>query len=110
MLKNVLGESPIISPQGNLTGGTNGATLYGKVEELKGEGFVNLILNLGQIKAANADGIGVLTTTKVTVENAGGKFRLAETNETVHAVLKITGMLKNFDLCDSNQAAIDSLS
>ena len=87
-----------------------GATiaLHQSIRCLAGEGKVQVLLDLAWVKHIDADGLGELVASHVTLDEKGGALKLMHMTESVHELMRITKLLPVFDVYEDEPKALAS--
>ena len=80
----------IITLKGDLIGEENGQSITGELEKYNGNGNLNVIIDISDVRYINSSGIGVLITLLTKVRNKGGELCLINPSESVQKLLIIT--------------------
>lgn len=92
--------------QGRLVGGIGDEILRGVVNELLGEGWKKVLLNLTGVTAMDSAGVGELVGSLRTAHNLGAELKILNLNERVRRTLHIAALLPVFDVYDNETAAL----
>jgi len=87
-----------------------GATiaLHQSIRCLAGEGKIQVLLDLAWVKHIDADGLGELVASHVTLDEKGGALKLMHMTESVHELMTNTKLLPVFDVHDDEPKALAS--
>jgi len=100
----------IIKPKGKITIGLGDVALRKAVGEALEAGARRLVINLHGVSSLDSSGVGELVSAYTTVTQRSGKLVLAELPSKIADILQITQLIQVFDVYDSEQEAVDSLS
>lgn len=79
------------------------------IEELKAQGRPRLVVNLAETDFMDSTGIGLLISSRTTLQRAGGDVRLANLGKRIHGLFVMTRLLGPvFSEYDSVDAALES--
>ncbi|MDX1545555.1 MAG: STAS domain-containing protein [Rhodothermales bacterium] len=98
----------VVTLKGNVMGGPDGSKLHDTLHELKDNGKMNVIVDLGKVKFMNSSGLGMLISGLTTMRNAGGDLRLANAADRIQSLLIITKLITVFKHYDSVDEAAES--
>ena len=84
------GRVVVLSLEGNVLGGPDGAALHDLLHELKDAGKRYIVGDMSRVRFMNSSGLGMLISAMTTMRNAGGDFRLAGSGEGIRSTLAIT--------------------
>jgi anti-sigma B factor antagonist len=102
------GSVTVIEFQGDLMGGPDTATLNNRLHDLTEAGKKFVVVDLSHVKFMNSSGLSMLIGALTTINNAGGRMKLANASEKIMTVLKITKLSSVFENYPSVRAAVDS--
>jgi anti-sigma B factor antagonist len=91
----------IVSLSGDLIGEENGPQIIAELEGYNGNGNLNVIINISDVRYINSSGIGVLITLLTKVRNKGGELCLINPSESVQKLLIITKLQAIFKVYDT---------
>ncbi|BDC99760.1 STAS domain-containing protein [Persicobacter psychrovividus] len=80
-----------------------------EVITLHAEGVTNIILDLADVKYIDSSGLSALLVGNRLFKDEGGKFILANINEHVSKLIKISQLDSVLEIKDSTQDAIDAV-
>ena len=98
----------IIDTIGELRLGESTDALRNVVSGLLGQGYRNLLLNLGDVRHIDSAGIGELMSCYTSVNKQGGKLKLLHLNKNVRNLLQITRLYTIFEVEDDEPRAVAS--
>lgn len=98
----------ILSISGNMMGGPDTQELHQKVKSILNDGFKKIVVDLKDVKWMNSSGLGTLMAAHASVEEAGGKMKLANVTEKVQSLLIITQLMKIFETYENVDRAVAS--
>ncbi len=96
----------ILELSGKLTAGLGDQILRDALDELLGEGWKKILVNLSQVGFMDSAGVGELVSGLRTAQRLGAELRLLNTNERVHSTLSIARLLPVFRIHQSEQEAL----
>lgn len=106
--EKIEGDVAVLSVSGNMMGGPETMVLHDKVKSLTADGIKKIVIDLKGVKWMNSSGLGVLMACMTTLNNSGGKLKLASVTEKVKSLLVITQLLRIFDTFESPDRAVAS--
>ncbi|MEN3037620.1 MAG: STAS domain-containing protein [Candidatus Kryptonium sp.] len=98
----------IVEIKGNLMGGPDSQKFRDILRKLLNEGRSKVVVDLKNVKIINSAGLGTLISGLTTMRNSGGDLRLANPNDKIESLLKITRLIKVFEIYNSIDEAIES--
>lgn len=98
----------IVEIKGNLMGGPDSQKFRDILRKLLNEGKRKIVVDLKNVKIINSAGLGTLISGLTTMRNSGGDLRLANPNDKIESLLKITRLIKVFEIYNSIDEAIES--
>lgn len=105
------GDIAILEMKGNLMGGDDQEVFRNKLQNLQGDGFSKVVLDLGGVSLISSAGVGMLIAGARMLREAGGDLRLANLTERVHNVLVvITQLGAIFKIFETTDRAVSSFT
>ena len=101
------GDVMILDLHGTISPGQD-ADLGDKVRRILYRGHRKLVLNLANATSSNATGVSALLTTLLTARDCNAELRLVNVTRRMTDLLIIVALYRYFDVCDSEQEAIES--
>jgi anti-sigma B factor antagonist len=95
------GEFLVVTLSGDLIGEENGPEIIAELAEFNGNGDLNVIIDISNVRYINSSGIGVLITLLTKVRNKGGELCLINPSESVQKLLIITKLQAIFKVFDT---------
>ncbi len=92
------GDVVVVDLKGKLTSGLGDQILRETVDELLGENWKKILLNLSEVSFMDSAGVGELVAGLRTARNLGVSLKLLNTNERVHSTLYIARLLPIFEV------------
>mgnify|MGYP003979863025 FL=1 len=86
------------------------APLQARVKELASKGVTKVVLDLSDVQWFGSATLGVMSSSLVVLQKAGGGLRLASLTPKVVGILKVTRLLPVFNPADSVEDAIAGFS
>ena len=106
--EKIEGDVAILSISGNMMGGPETMALHEKVKSLGADEIKRVVIDLKGVKWMNSSGLGVLMACMSTLNNSGGKLKLASVTDKVKSLLVITQLMRIFDTYESAERAVAS--
>ncbi|GAB4378937.1 MAG: hypothetical protein Kow0042_27870 [Calditrichia bacterium] len=106
--EKIEGDVAILTVSGNMMGGPETSALHEKVKSLIADGIKKVVIDLKGVKWMNSSGLGVLMACMTSLNNAGGKLKLASVTEKVKSLLMITQLMRIFDTYENADRAAAS--
>ena len=104
------GEVTVIEISGRLWGEPEGESLSETLSDLKGKGCSKIVIDMEGISLMNSSGLGSLIAGMKSFREIGGDMKLANANERIQTILKITKLNQVFKTYDNRDEAISSFS
>lgn len=98
----------VIAIKDKMMGGPDAAEFNELIHKFIDENKMNIVLDLGGLKFVNSSGIGILIRGYTTVNNAGGKMKLANLTDKTKGLLSITKLNQVFELFETVDEAARS--
>src|SRR5438067_13483425 len=102
------GDVVIVDFEGRLAVGVGDDLLPRLIEQLLGEGYKKILLNLSDMDYIDSNGLGELVQALKTSKRQGASLRLLKPQDRVHKTLRLTNLLPMFTVYDSETEAIDA--
>ena len=99
-------EVKVIAPEGHLRIGDKVDQLRADIEHNLHAGHSRLVIDLTRVVSLDSTGIGVIVRALTLSKQQGGSLKLVNPAEQVTQTLKITGLLKLFDVYSDPASAI----
>ncbi|NIV13793.1 MAG: STAS domain-containing protein, partial [Aliifodinibius sp.] len=71
------GDVAVLTVSGNMMGGPETSVLHDKVKSLISEGLSKVVIDIKGVKWMNSSGLGVIMACMTSLQQAGGKLKLA---------------------------------
>lgn len=98
----------VVEVKGNLVGGPDSQKFRDLLHKLANQGRSKIVVDLKGVKIINSAGLGTLISGLTTMRNSGGDLKISNPNEKIQSLLKITRLVKIFEVYDSVDEAIRS--
>ena len=98
----------VIAISGRLWGEPEGENLTELLSDLKGKGVRKIVIDMEGIALINSSGLGSLIAGMKGFREVGGDTKLANANERIQSILKITRLNLIFNTYDSREDAVAS--
>lgn len=100
------GDIVIVDMKGKLAAGLGDQILRETIDELLGEQWKKVLLNLSEVTFMDSAGVGELVAGLRTARTVGASLRLLNANERVHSTLYIARLLPIFELYREEKDAL----
>jgi anti-sigma B factor antagonist len=100
------GDIAVLTVSGNMMGGPESAVLHEKVKSLITDGLKNVVIDIKGVKWMNSSGLGVLMACMTSLQQVGGKLKLASVTEKVKSILMITKLIELFETYENSDRAV----
>lgn len=97
----------VIDVVGELTVGSSDDVLLEKVRKLIELGRRLVLVNLSQCRRVDSAGLGELVTCLITATRHGAMFRLTSVPQPIRGLMKMTNLLKAFEIFETDEAAME---
>lgn len=97
----------VIDIIGELTVGSHKELLLETVGKKLEAGRRLLVINMGQCRRVDSAGIGELVACLVTATRHDAHLRLSNVPSHIYGIMKITNVLKSFEVFETEQAALE---
>jgi anti-sigma B factor antagonist len=104
--EKIEGDVAVIALSGNMMGGPETTALHEKVKSLIADGVKKIVIDLKGVKWMNSSGLGVLMACMTSLNNVGGKLKIASVTEKVKSLLMITQLMRIFDTYENSERAV----
>lgn len=99
--KDTTDEIAVLSLKGKLMSTSESDKLRAQIHELKEEGYVNVVLDLGDLYLINSEGMGAMLACFKSLQAAQGELKLANLSQKATNVLvlisRLSGVFKIYD-------------
>ena len=103
------GDVMIISVAGDITMAKGGdLMLKDKVRSLIEQGYLKLVLDMGEVSYVDSAGLGQLVQAHAAASSAGGVLKLSRVTKRLKDLLTITKLVTVFDSYDDEESALAS--
>jgi anti-sigma B factor antagonist len=103
-----IGDISIVDVRGRITVGEGNIMLREVVTGLLANGKKRIVLNLQGVEYVDSGGLGELVRTHTTLQKEGGQLKMANVNQRVQELLKVTSLHKVFDVYKDEASAVQS--
>ena len=100
----------VVDLEGRIVLGEESIALREKVKSLIAEGNKNIVLNMDHMEYIDSTGLGILVSLHVSARAQGGTLKLSNLGPRFHEILRITKLVKVFEVCNTEGAAVASFS
>jgi anti-sigma B factor antagonist len=106
--ESVHGDVIAITPKGSLLGDEETASLRERIHSAVNEGYLKVVLDVGNITWINSSGLGTLISALGTLNRAGGDLRIANVTDKIQSLFLITQLFKVFKTYETTERAVGS--
>lgn len=99
-------RTAVLDLNGRLTLGASSAALRKAVDDLAGEGYKHIVLNVMNVSFVDSAGLGALVVSSNTLKKQEGDLRLLHVHERLKELLDLTGLVKIFPSYDDESSAL----
>jgi anti-sigma B factor antagonist len=104
------GDICVLRLEGRFATGQDSLYLHTKAEELKGSGYLKVLVDFARVDYVDSTGIGFLIGIYTSVKKSQlGRFALANVNRRVREVLELTRLAQIIQIYPSEAAALEAL-
>jgi anti-sigma B factor antagonist len=103
-----IGDISVVDVRGRITVGEGNIMLREVVTGLVENGRKRILLNLQGVEYVDSGGLGELVRTHTTLQKEGGQLKMANVNQRVQELLKVTSLHKVFDVHKDEASAVQS--
>jgi anti-sigma B factor antagonist len=103
-----VGDISVVNVRGRITVGEGNVMLREIVTGLVGNGKKRIVLNLQGVEYVDSGGLGELVRTHSTLQKEGGQLKMANVNQRVQELLRVTSLHKVFDVYKDEASAVQS--
>ena len=96
----------IVDISGQLRLGEGTGKLRDVIQQLVGDGYRKILLNLAGVIHIDSSGIGELMMSYTTLRNQGGELKLMNLHKNVRNLLQVTRLYTIFDVHDDQASAL----
>ncbi|MBI2149410.1 MAG: STAS domain-containing protein [Acidobacteria bacterium] len=97
----------VVEASGRLDFGESCLQLRELAKRLTSDGNRQVVLNMQGISYVDSAGIGLLLSVYATIRNQGGDLKLVNVSPRVKELLRITNLLRVFDIFEDESVAIE---
>lgn len=95
--------------QGELIDRNQADAMMKEIEKAIAAGESSVVLNLAELKYLNSSGLNILINILTKSRKAGGDVAICNINKKINELLVITKLNSVFNVCDSEEKAINTL-
>lgn len=103
-----IGDISVVYVRGRITVGEGNIMLREVVTGLMQNGKKRIVLNLQGVEYVDSGGLGELVRTHTTLQKEGGQLKMANVNQRVQELLRVTSLHKVFDVYKDEASAVQS--
>jgi anti-sigma B factor antagonist len=100
-----VGRVTIVRCSGRVIAGAETESLHSHIAHLLRDRKA-IVLNLGEVEFVDSSGLGAMVRALTSARQLHGDVKLCNVPETIHKVLKMTHLVKLFDIQDSEENAV----
>lgn len=104
------GDITILSCNGDIRLGEGTSLFRNTLREILKDGAKKIVIDLKAVNYLDSTGIGELVGGYTSAQSSGARIVMAQLPQKVHALLQITRLLSVFEIHDTEDAAVNSLS
>ena len=105
------GDICVLRLEGRFATGQDSLYLHTKAEELKGSGYIKILVDFARVDYVDSTGIGFLIGVYTSVKKSPlGQFALANANRRVREVLELTRLAQVIQIYPNETAALEALT
>jgi anti-sigma B factor antagonist len=97
-----------IGCSGRIVFGEESSLLREEVKKAIADGYIRIVLNLGEVNYIDSGGLGTLVALHTTAHNAGATIKLANLTKRVGDLLQVTKLLTVFEVHNSEYEALEA--
>lgn len=102
------GDVKLVKLTGRLTLGDSVDRLRDTFDDLAGTGATCFVVDLGDVSMVDSSGIGLLMKYLTSTKQQGGSLKLLNPSAFTVKTLKMTGLLRQFEVFEDQEAAVAS--
>lgn len=106
--ERIVDDVAFVGITGNVFAHGDGTRLADKVNSLRHQGYMRVVVDLGSVTYMDSAGLGELIHAYATMKKAGGALKLMRVEKRLHDLLTITKLVTIFETFDDEAAAIAS--
>ena len=103
-----IGDVVVIELKGQLTLDDGVFRLKDKINSVLLEGFVNIVIDLGDVTYIDSSGLGELVSSFTSATRSNGTLKLVRLGRRAQSLLTMTKLLTVFDAYDTEEEALNS--
>jgi len=85
---------------------TTDFTLHQLVKEQLDAGRRKILMNFAQVEFIDSFGVGEILASHISVNNIGGKLKLARLSKKLYLIFQVTGLTRVLDISEDEDAAL----
>lgn len=102
------GEIKVVRLRGRLNLGEAVDRMRQTFDDLLSAGEISFLIDLGEVSMLDSSGIGLLVKCLTAAKQHGGSLKLLNPSKFSVQTLRMTGLLRLFEVFDNEQQAVDS--
>ena len=104
--QRIVDNVAIVDLTGDLSANRDGELLTDKVRSLIQQGYLHIVVDLGNVPYMDSSGLGELVQTLATTRKAGGELTLMRVTRRLQDLLAITKLVTVFDTYEDEASAL----
>ena len=104
------GDVVIVDLSGKLSAGLGDQILRETIDELLGENWKKILLNLSEVSFVDSAGLGELVAGLRTAQRFGARLKLLNSNERVQSTLYMSRLLPIFEIYQDEREALNQFN
>jgi anti-sigma B factor antagonist len=104
------GKIGLLEVRGSLVGGEETDELRSAVADFIEQGNKKLVIDLSKVTYLNSTAIGILVSAHTTYSRNKGQVKLCGINKNINNIFVITKLTLVFEVCETRDEAVESLS
>ena len=104
--QRIVDNVAIVDLTGDLSANRDGDLLTDKVRSLIQQGYLHIVVDLGNVQYMDSSGLGELVQTLATTRKAGGELTLMRVTRRLQDLLAITKLVTVFDTYEDEASAL----
>jgi anti-sigma B factor antagonist len=98
----------VLEINGDIMGGSDYELFTSEIKKLVEEGFVDVVLDLGQVRFINSTGLGIMVSGLTTLKKNTGQMKVCNLNDRIDRIFSITSLTTIFPTFESRADALAS--
>lgn len=98
----------VLEINGDIMGGSDYELFTTEIKKLVEEGFVDVVLDLGQVRFINSTGLGIMVSGLTTLKKNTGQMKVCNLNDRIDRIFSITSLTTIFPTFETRADALAS--